>query len=495
MMQQSQAQQAQMAREGSGMDGDGNRPRTPSSGDNAPSPSKRPRIDGQPFAPGMMNGGMPGQQMTDPQMIQRQQHANNLLLANGMPPSNLTQQQMQNFGSQNPQVQNKTLQLFKQNVPAHAMQRANMPGQGSPNMMTPGMEMQMQNGNGDFYNGNTMNRNGAVNGGQNGHALQDYQMQLMLLERQNRKRLEMAKQEQNITDVPSQNGNMQGMFAPNMSPSGSRQGPSPNPADQMKRGTPQLNKAGIPGPGSPMPDGGPRASPSAMNYNQMGQGMENGMRPNGMQPPSSHPNFANGNPMNPQMQAMRNGQPGGPMAGGPGFQQGQMGPGGQQGGPNGQMGTPRQANAAMPPPQGVPPGNQNANPRAPSPAPSAPAGTPQQANKPNPKKKDVKKDRKVCTYGARVKMNTDISRHRQRARTMLLLLPPPPPAKQMLRPLRLLPLRSQLQLLTTAHSRRTRPPAQTCRTGMDRPTELLRRQVRSPTLLLHRPEILVLTTA
>ena len=175
-------------------------------------------------------------------------------------------------------------------------------------------------------------------------------------------------------------------------------------------------------PGSPMPDGSQRASP--MNYNPMGPGMENGMRAgaNGMQPPSSHPGFQNGaTAMNPQMQAMRAAQ-GGPMVGGPGFQpgqQGQMAPGAQQPGANGNMGTPRQANAAMPPPQGPPPA-QNATGRAPSPAPSAAASTPQTTNKPNPKKKESKKDRKVGVL-TRLRRTTLLTPYspRRRRRTML----------------------------------------------------------------------------
>ena len=79
------------------------------------------------------------------------------------------------------------------------------------------------------------------------HALQDYQMQLMLLEQQNKKRLMMARQEQDsmARDGSSIPPGAAGMQAPGMSPSGSRSGTSPNPSEQMKRGTPQIG--GLPG--------------------------------------------------------------------------------------------------------------------------------------------------------------------------------------------------------------------------------------------------------
>jgi hypothetical protein len=71
------------------------------------------------------------------------------------------------------------------------------------------------------------------------HAPEDYQMQMMLLEQQNKKRLLMARQEQDNALT----------MAPNVSPSESRAGgPSPNPNDQLKRvaGTPKIGQ-GVPG--------------------------------------------------------------------------------------------------------------------------------------------------------------------------------------------------------------------------------------------------------
>jgi hypothetical protein len=107
----------------------------------------------------------------------------------------------------------------------------------------------------DFYPANIRNP-GNMQPGQNAtggnHALQDYQMQLMLLEQQNKKRLMMARQEQDI--ISRGDGQMPigpGMQPPGMSP-GSRTGTSPNPTEQMKRGAGQM--AGM--PGSPAPGEG-----------------------------------------------------------------------------------------------------------------------------------------------------------------------------------------------------------------------------------------------
>ena len=282
--------------------------------------------------------------------------------------------------------------------------------------MQPGMESM------EFYANNGMRPQMAQNGGGQGssnHALQDYQMQLMLLEQQNKKRLLMARQEQDNVR-PDQNPAMAGQpgFAPNMSPQGSRSGPSPNPSEQMKRGTPKMGQVGL--PGSPMPDGAMphgRGSPGAMNFNNNNMGMEmmqqtmkgvDGMPmgPNGMRPPSSHPNF-NGGPVNAQqIEVMRAAQAQGRMPNGANWPQGPQGqapgvpqpnqPRGQQ-----QMGTPRAPNAAMPPPQNVPAAsivNNTTNGRPVSPAQSATAGTPQQSNKPAPAKKGKadRADRKVC---------------------------------------------------------------------------------------------------
>ncbi len=410
-MQMLQKQQMlhQMRRDPSEMDMNGQRPRTPSSGDNAPSPSKRPRMEGHPGM--MMQGGRP-QHMLD--------QAGNSPNAMGGVPSNLSEAQLMAFHQQPLQVQQKSLDVYNQNLRNNEqrqnMNKPGMPGQGSP-MMQAGMDM-----NGEFYGANMQmtrggmpNGNGAQNGGN--HALQDYQMQLMLLEQQNKKRLLMARQEQEIPRGPDGQPGMPGpggfVGPAGMSPSGSRSNPSPNPNDQMKRGTPKLAQAGL--PGSPMPDGNmsqARGSPaSAMTLGNGMQGdmfpmknMNEGMTiigPNGnmmRQAPSSHPNF-NGQ-FNPQQMAemqrnraaMSNGNwQHGPPSQAPMMQQQQQPPPPPQ--QPSQMGTPQQR-GNMPPPSGVPTGAAaNGRPGSPAQAPAPP--TPSQSNKANPKGKKEPKDRKV----------------------------------------------------------------------------------------------------
>lgn len=235
-------------------------------------------------------------------------------------------------------------------------------------------------------------------GGQGGnHALQDYQMQLMLLEQQNKKRLMMARQEQDSIGKQPDGSTFPGQVGmqPGMSPSGSRSGTSPGPADQMKRGTPQLG--GL--PGSPAPGDGLQGRSPGMNF------MNNGMAPDfntamlmnkadgfggpggpGMQPPTSM-NLAN--MARAQQNRMPGQMPGGqPMAQQP--SQGQPQP----------MGTPGQRNE-MPPPQAPATGSANAQRTQPSPPQQNQAPpTPSQTNKANPKKKGKEgENKKVCDTG------------------------------------------------------------------------------------------------
>jgi hypothetical protein len=285
---------------------------------------------------------------------------------------------------------------LSQGAMQNGMMNPNVMGnQGSPMMqnMSDGQFMATMP-MGDIY-GTRMGANGAMQGpgGASGgnHALQDYQMQLMLLEQQNKKRLMMARQEQdNIgrdQSMPGQPG-----MNPGMSPSGSRTGTSPNPSEQMKR-TPQIG--GSPAAGDVMQG---RGSPGPMAF--MG-GMSQDF----------------GNPM-----LMRNGNDGMPGPGGHGMrpgpnlnmeamaraQQGKNMPGGNwQAGPQGQqimqqqaqgqpppLGTPGQR-SDMPPPQAPATGSTNANRTQPSsPQPQAPP-TPSQSNKAAPKKKVKDETRKV----------------------------------------------------------------------------------------------------
>lgn len=238
------------------------------------------------------------------------------------------------------------------------------------------------------------------------HALQDYQMQLMLLEQQNKKRLLMARQEQDNMSAPHAQGvGGPAGFSAAMSPQGSRAGgPSPNPADQIKKNTPRMGAQGL--PGSPMPEGmmQPQRNSPAPNMpydpNAPPQGFQQqypglpGQMPTMMRPnPSSHPGQQfNGQQMTPQQQMemmQRNGamQNGGGWRGPPG-QPGMM-PNQQQMGP---MGQPQQRGQMPPPPA---PANEQPRPQVPSPSqPTQAPPTPSQSNKANPKKKNTK-DNKV----------------------------------------------------------------------------------------------------
>jgi len=421
--QQAQKQQ-QMQRDPS----DGNnqpRPQSPGSAENAPSPSKRPRLDGTPFNPQQMPtgrgqaGGMP-QQVGDTGPSQ----AAHMQLTNGIEPSNLTAQQFQNMPG-GPNAQQARLAGYQANL---AQQQAGqmpgvkpMPNPGGPQNQGSPMMAQGQDGAAiaNYYNPQDPNRmqggpGGAPGGGGGNHALQDYQMQLMLLEQQNKKRLMMARQEQDNM-MPRAEGGGPGPVGPNgqpfqqgTSPQGPRSVNSPNPGDQMKRGTPHMNNAGMP---SPLPDGQSRGSPSGgINFNLPGGQMDpnmnqqyfkmNGMdpnmagvMPNGMRPPSSHPGGFN-NQMTPQQLAMarQQHQQGQNWQGGP---NGQMMPQPTQGGtPQQNMGTPQQR--AMPPPS-APAANPAANGRTQPPSPQQPPAppTPSQTNKANPKKKAESKDSKA----------------------------------------------------------------------------------------------------
>ncbi|KAL9094025.1 MAG: hypothetical protein Q9165_003695 [Trypethelium subeluteriae] len=303
--------------------------------------------------------------------------------------------------------------------PAGRGQPQGMQGQGMPNVagLTPGASMNGQQNPDltEYYGRNQMHPtlSGPPGHTTGNHALQDYQMQLMLLEQQNKKRLLMARQEQDnsqsIAHGPGPGGPGQGMqqnFPPGVSPQ-SRPGPSPNPNDQVKRGTEKMGQ-------SPLPDGTmPQQGSPAANFDpsQIPQGMpqhyfnhlkaqQEGMQiaPNGqmLRPPSSNPNFAAQASPEQQMQQMQqlqarqrqvnmqNGM-GFPGAGPPNMMpQPQQGQPGQQG-PN--AGTTQQR-AAMGPPPTPAAGTQ---PSSPAQSTNQPP-TPSQTNKPNPKKKNATKD-------------------------------------------------------------------------------------------------------
>ncbi|RDW61256.1 putative cAMP-dependent protein kinase pathway protein (Som1) [Aspergillus mulundensis] len=413
-----QAAMMQMQREHSDIDMNGHRPPSPSSAENAPSPSKRPRLEGNPIngqqlAPNGRGQGqaMPGQQ-------------NPMMMQNGLTPRVMNPNQFGAFQQSGPAAQPKPIQVYAQNLALHHSRSA-MNNQGVPNglmntgvmpnqadlvPMPDGPGMYQMNG-GDFYGANgqmAQVRPGVQTpGGQHGnHALQDYQMQLMLLEQQNKRRLMMARQEQDSMSrgpdgqpLPGQQGQQQpGQMPPGTSPQGSRAGASPIPNDQMKRNTPKIAQSGLPNsPNAPDAMMQGRGSPASMNFTgqlppeMAGQfyikNMQDGIQgPNGMRPPSSNPTFTG-----PSM-----GQPI------PAGSANRMSNGGWQPQPGGQAmvsqqspiiqppttGTPQSVNS-MPPPQ---PPTANAG-RQPPPSPqagNAAPPTPQPPTKAAPKKKETK---------------------------------------------------------------------------------------------------------
>lgn len=384
---------AQMQRDGSNMDMNGQRPQSPGANENAPSPNKRPRMEGMmspvsrlPYSKadaasrtGGMNAGVPGGQFGE-------------------------------FAGPGQNPQQKNMEVYAQSLAQQ--HRVALNNTASPQGMNPGVQGSPMGQSGldgqqDMFAGNGPRPGMPANAPgappqQGNHALQDYQMQLMLLEQQNKKRLLMARQEQDNMSGPQHQAGVgaQG-FPAAMSPQGNRPGPSPNPADQMKRGTPKLGQ-GMP-PGSPLPEGAmqqQRGSPAPnMNFdpNLAPPGMPPQFYPQMPQqspmirPPSSHPggNF-NGQQPNPQqMEAMRNGQM--PPNGWRGPQQmGMMPSQHPMGGP---MGNNPQQRQQMPPPP-APASDQPRPEPSPSQSNQAPP-TPSQSNKAAPKKKATKETTKV----------------------------------------------------------------------------------------------------
>ncbi|CEJ55171.1 Putative Adhesion defective protein 3 [Penicillium brasilianum] len=370
----------QMQREQSEMDMNGNRPQSPASADNAPSPSKRPRLEG-----GAVNGQQLAPNGRGQGQMQGQQNPQQLMMPNGM------QRAM------NPAQ-------YQQFPPGQAVQQKSMQGLPNGGMMNPGVMpnqadlVPMPDGQGGMYpvGPEYYNSNGQLQqvrpgmqtpGGQHGnHALQDYQMQLMLLEQQNKRRLMMARQEQDSMSRTDGQPPMPGQgLPPGTSPQGSRAGASPNPSDQMKRGTPKMPQTGLPGSPSAGDMGQNRGSPASMGLN--GAQMPPDMAAAGffpgpggpMRPPSSNPAFTGaqmGQPIPANAGRVPSGQwqPGQPMP--------QHSPATQP-----QAGTP-QDRSTMPPPQAPPAGANAGRPQPPSPQTTGNAPpTPQQSTKAAPKGK------------------------------------------------------------------------------------------------------------
>ena len=405
---QQQMGQTPMQREGS----DTERPQSPMSGDNAPSP-KRQRIDGSAMGTPANRGPMPNGPGQTPNMMQN---------GGGFDPTSMPGGAFNSMASGPGQ---KNMQALAgrlgsgMNLSSEAVLARGLATPGGMN----GSPM-MPSGPDGFNMPELFNhQNGALgprainsNPNQQGGALADYQMQLMLLEQQNKKRLIMARQEQEAPQGPggvASVGNQammagQAHFPPaqGMSPRGSRNGNSPSPNDQIKRGTPNMAQA------SPRPDGSgavTRGSPApGMDPSQMGPTMqanhffnmnrmnaEGMMMQNGARPPGPAFNGPNGPMSQAQMEIIRR-------QGAPQMGAGNWGPqGAQMPGQNmpqmAQQGqSENQPRSNMPPPQ-MPAGAPNAgrtNPSSPSQTPAPP--TPSQNKGANSKaKKDSKDTKKV----------------------------------------------------------------------------------------------------
>ena len=397
---------------------EGERPQSPGSIGNAPSPSKRPRLDDGQFN-GQPNPAGRGQPMPGQQVGQMPGAPNGMMMQNGMPAD---------------------------------MNQLNFAQNGQQKMDMSGVAPQGMEGSFDMMSQQRALANGVANPQGGNHALQDYQMQLMLLEQQNKKRLLMARQEQdNINHVPgsSQPGPIQFAGQPaGMSPQNGRPGPSPNPNDQMKRmQTPKMGPGNMPGSpamtdanrGSPMPGQFDQNNiPPQMRQQMMmtQQGMMQG------QPPSSHPNFQAmqmGGQM-PQMNVdqMRMAAQQGRLPNGAPFPPGGQ-PMMQTPSQQGMVGTPQQRPGAMPPPPAPNAEQQRTQPSSPAQGANGPP-TPSQAPKaaPKGKKEAAKKVRLAHLCFSYVKSSTNAAltnrAHHRRAPLQRKTQPPPPPPPTTPRP-------------------------------------------------------------
>lgn len=203
----------------------------------APSPSKRQRLSPDGAYAATPGGARPAQQApggAPANQAQQAQQAQQMLMQAGINPAGLSPQQLMAFQSQTPGMQQKQLSAYVQGLASQqqrAMQQAaNGPGSQAQMMAASGAD---GSSDGPPQEGN--------------HALQDYQMQLMLLEQQNKKRLLMARQEQERLQQPGEA--QQGIPFNTSSPQGRLPGSPPTSVPPEQRGTPKM--ANQHGPGSP----------------------------------------------------------------------------------------------------------------------------------------------------------------------------------------------------------------------------------------------------
>ena len=390
--------QTQMQREGSDTD----RPQSPMSGDNAPSP-KRPRTDSGPAGAQGGRGPMPVGPGQATNVLPNGMDQN--MPFNGM--AGGPARNVQPFAGAFPGRFGIGGDGFAKGIGAGgAMGGSPMLAHGGDFQLAPEL---MNNGHfGRNIQGNSQN--------QQGGALADYQMQLMLLEQQNKKRLLMARQEQEMGTgamQPVPHAMMpQPPFPPGMSsPRGSRNGNSPSP-NEMRRGTPNMAQA------SPRPDGSmpvTRGSPAPgnMDPSQMPPNMpphllsQMNRMPEGMMVPGAvRPSGANGfngaaGPITQQQQMEMLGRGRGAPQASPGnwAHQGPQVPGqnAAQMPQQQQQQNETQQKPNMPPPSAPPSGQNNGRTNPSSPSQQAAPPTPSQNKNSNQKaKKDAKETKKVC---------------------------------------------------------------------------------------------------
>jgi len=396
--------QTQMQREGSETDLNGQpRAQSPMSGDSAPSP-KRQRLDAGQFN-GQQMGAGGRTQAGGPPMPNGATAA--MLMQSGVDPNAMVGAQFPHLNGQAASTR-AGVQIYAQSLAQN--QKAAMNDSAIPKAMAgyahdhemmqagPDVEMQISSG---YLEGNMAGQGPRGMAGQPGQvsALADYQNQLMLLEKQNKQRLNMARHgpEVNQRDAVIRTNGSQGTAgqAPNyaaarMSPRGSRTGHSPGANDPSKRGTPNM------GHNSPMPDGTGRGSPipNSFDASPLQFFQPQPMAMNGhIRVPQAQQGFQGANGIINQQQQMemfvrqQNAarMPNGNWAQGP--MAAQMMPQGQLG-PQPSADS-SQARNPMPPPQAPSAGRVQP---PPSPPQAGAISTPSQSNKPNPKpRKDSEK--------------------------------------------------------------------------------------------------------
>ncbi|KTW26016.1 hypothetical protein T552_03286 [Pneumocystis carinii B80] len=214
--------------------------------------------------PQMMQNNLVGASTT----LQTQQ-AKQMLLNSGINPVGLTQQQFTAFQSQTPSMQQRQLQKYTQGFSNQQQRVLNIPKGQISNQCLPSSIMTgdgNEMGPNDFY-GNILPSQQNCPTNPNNHTLEDYQMQLMFLEQQNKKRLMMTHQDQER--LQSQDSSTFQI----LSPQGVRNALSPkNNHNDTKRGISKVAHQNSPnsptdGPLSQQNNTSRNTSPSIAGYN------------------------------------------------------------------------------------------------------------------------------------------------------------------------------------------------------------------------------------